>query len=307
MEIEQLRALAAVVGEGTFDAAARRLQVTPSAVSQRIKALESSVGRVLVQRTKPVRPTESGQVVLRLARELDLLVADARAELGDDHPGGAGERDPAYVVPVPVVLVANADSIATWLLPALASVADRVAVDLRREDQDHSAALLRDGTAMAGVTSQRDPVQGCLVRPLGRMRYRARATRAYVERWFPDGPSRQAYARAPVVFFDRKDDLQLRHLRRFAGATAEPPRCYLPGSEAFLAGVRAGMGWGMVPDLQADALPADDGPGGLVELRPGDAGGSVDVRLHWQQARLRTPTLDLLADAVTDAAARALR
>ena len=42
--------LATVLDEGSLDAAARRLHVTPSAVSQRIKALEEHVGRVLLVR-----------------------------------------------------------------------------------------------------------------------------------------------------------------------------------------------------------------------------------------------------------------
>src|ERR1700735_4859662 len=53
IELGQLDALAAAVSEGTFDAAARRLHVTPSAISQRMKALEHSVGAVLLTRTKP--------------------------------------------------------------------------------------------------------------------------------------------------------------------------------------------------------------------------------------------------------------
>ena len=53
LDFEQLRALHAAVDEGTFEAAARKLHITPSAVSQRIKGLETSVGRILVQRTKP--------------------------------------------------------------------------------------------------------------------------------------------------------------------------------------------------------------------------------------------------------------
>ena len=38
----QLRALAAVIREGSFDRAAQSLNVTPSAISQRVKALEDS-------------------------------------------------------------------------------------------------------------------------------------------------------------------------------------------------------------------------------------------------------------------------
>ena len=76
LQLDQLRALDAVITEGTFDAAARRLSVTPSAISQRIKALEDAAGRILVQRTKPVQPTESGLTVLRLARQIQLLTGD---------------------------------------------------------------------------------------------------------------------------------------------------------------------------------------------------------------------------------------
>ena len=60
IDLSQLRALAAVVDEGSFDAAASALHLTPSAVSQRIKALEQSAGRVLVRRTKPTEATEAG-------------------------------------------------------------------------------------------------------------------------------------------------------------------------------------------------------------------------------------------------------
>jgi hypothetical protein len=55
LRADQLAALAAVVEFGGFDAAAERLHVTPSAVSQRIKALEQRVGQVLVIREKPCK------------------------------------------------------------------------------------------------------------------------------------------------------------------------------------------------------------------------------------------------------------
>ena len=54
-----LASLLAIVDEGSFEAAADSLGVTPSAVSQRIKALEKDVGRVLVRRTSPATATEA--------------------------------------------------------------------------------------------------------------------------------------------------------------------------------------------------------------------------------------------------------
>ena len=82
--LDQLSALAAVVHEGSFDAAAQRLHVTPSAVSQRIKALEQQVGRVLVLRTRPCRPTDDGEVLVRLAGP------DGAARAGRAGAAGAG-------------------------------------------------------------------------------------------------------------------------------------------------------------------------------------------------------------------------
>ncbi|ACQ79906.1 transcriptional regulator, LysR family [Beutenbergia cavernae DSM 12333] len=286
----QLAALAAVASEGTFDGAARRLHVSPSAVSQRVKALEQMVGRVLVVRTHPARMTASGEEVLRLARQVEVLTDDAGRALGQ-----------APSAPPSVPIVVNADSLDTWALPALAPVADRVRVDIVREDQDHSARLLRDGTAMAAVTSLRTPVQGCTVTPLGRMRYRAMATPAYAERWFPDGVTVDALAVAPMVVFDRKDDLQDRYLRRRSQRAWSPPRHYVPATAAFTRAVRLSFGWGLLMELDVGVVGAADG---LVELDPQRP---VDVPLYWQQWKLRSPALDALASAVADGARAALR
>jgi LysR family transcriptional regulator, chromosome initiation inhibitor len=288
LDLAQLRALAAAVDEGTLDGAARRLHVTPSAVSQRLRALETSAGRVLLVRSKPVRPTPSGEALLRLARQVELLAADAAAHLG----GAAGGHAPT--VPVAV----NADSLGTWVLPGLAPLAGELCLELHREDQARTSELLRAGVVMAAVTAEAEPVPGCSVELLGAMRYRPRASRAFVRRWMPDGPTAAALAGAPVVVFDRDDQMQHDYLRRRAGAdgTPRPPEHRVPASADFLTAVRLGFGWGMLPDLQLGR----DGDG-LVELDPR---GAVDVVLHWQQWKLRSPALDRVAGAVL-AAARA--
>lgn len=279
---DQLETLAAVVDSGTFDAAARLLGVTPSAVSQRIKAFEQELGRVLVVREKPIRATESGQPLLRLARQLALLEHDAGAQLGLE--GG---------VSVAIPIAVNADSMATWLLPALARVAAErgITVDLHRDDQEHTATLLASGAVMAAVTSQAAPVPGCTSTPLGSMTYRPVATPEFAARWFPNGADAASLALAPVVDFDRKDDLQGRYLRSVAGE-ASPPRHYVPASADFAQAVLLGLGWGMLPDAQADAARA---AGALVDL---DRRASITVELHWQQWNLRSDLLDAVAASV---------
>lgn len=294
LPLDQVRTLLAVVDEGTFDAAAAALHVTPSAVSQRVKALEQRTGRVLLLRTKPVQPTESGAVVVRLARQLARLERDAYAELG---LSGAGE-------PTRVSVAVNADSLATWFLAALTRVPEEpaLAFELRREDEDHTAALLREGLVMAAVTSSPDPVPGCSVRPLGRMRYLPVASPEFAAGWLRGAPLVEALGEAPVVVFDRRDDWQDGFVRRLGGpGAAAARRHFVPTSEGFAEAVAAGLGWGMLPEAQADPLLR---AGRLVEMAPDRW---EDVPLYWQQWKLDSPALATVAEAVAAAAAEALR
>ena len=291
LPLDQVRTLLAVVDEQSFDAAAAVLHVTPSAVSQRVKALEQQTGRVLLLRTKPVRLTESGKVVVRFARSLAQLEQDARIELG--LAGSAG--------PTTMSIAVNADSLATWFLPALARVPEELGIcfDLQREDQDHTAALLREGLVMAAVTAAPHPVQGCTSHRLGRMRYRAFASPAFAERWLGDAPLAQALPEAPTIVFDRKDDLQDRFLRSLTRRRRfTPVRHYVPASESFVDAVAGGLGWGMVPEAQA--APRE---GTLVDLAPERP---LDVPLFWQQWKLDSPALAAVASAVDAGAAEAL-
>jgi LysR family transcriptional regulator (chromosome initiation inhibitor) len=297
LPLDQVRTLLAAVHDGTFEAAAERLSVTPSAVSQRVKALEQRVGRVLLLRSKPVRLTASGEVVVRLGRQLARLEQDAAAELGLTDAAG----------PATLPIAVNSDSLATWFLPALADAAladggPGVCFDLHRDDQDHTALLLRQGRVMAAVTSSPEPVQGCSVRPLGRMAYRAYAAPAFAARHLAGVPLAEVLGAAPMVVFDRKDDLQDAFLRglRPGRPTSGQPRTYVPSSESFVAAVAAGLGWGALPDVQAGPHLA---AGSLACLAP-ERG--VDVPLCWQQWKLDSPPLAALTAAVTRAAAAAL-
>jgi LysR family transcriptional regulator, chromosome initiation inhibitor len=75
IDSRQLTAFAAVLREGSFEAAARSLHLTPSAVSQRIKLLEERLGRVLIRRAAPCTATGAGQALQRHAQQLQLLEA----------------------------------------------------------------------------------------------------------------------------------------------------------------------------------------------------------------------------------------
>lgn len=294
MDVVALATLTAVVREGTFERAAARLHVTPSAVSQRISALERSVGQVVVGRTKPVTPTRAGEVLLRLAGHWDLLVHDAMAELVPD-PGTT-----AYLQ-VPVVV--NADSLATWILPSLARAQHELGItlDLIREDEEHASDLVRSGSALAAVTADPTPVAGCRLTPLGSLRYVAVCTPQFRDRWLPRGARAADLDLAPMVRFDRKDTMQHRVARRWARREVDPPTTYIRSTSEFDDAVRLGMGWGLIPVGRAQAsLEAG-------ELVPVASRPYHDVPLHWLAWRLPSRTLDVLTRCVTEGAEEALR
>ncbi len=283
----QLDALVAIAEHGSFEAAARELHITPSAVSQRVRALEAMAGQVLVSRGAPCRPTPHGERLVRLGRQTRLLYDEASAALG-------------AVATVELPVAVNADSLTTWFRDVLATAAgwDGTAIRLQVEDQAYSQQLLRSGDVLAAVTSDPEAVQGCSVEPLGALRYVPAAAAAFAGRWrrgaTPD------WAAMPTVVFGAKDDLQ-RDMLRCRGVPQPPPVVHqVPTSADFLAAVRIGLGWGMLPELQARA---DLAAGQLVRL----SGDVLDVPLFWQRWRLDSPRLTTLTDAVREAAGRHLR
>ncbi|WP_327036848.1 ArgP/LysG family DNA-binding transcriptional regulator [Microbacterium sp. CH12i] len=248
MTPELAATVAAIVDEGSLDAAARTLHITPSAVSQRLKSLEQQLGRILVVRSKPARATPAGEAVVRMARQIALLEHDTLSEFG------VGDSERRVSVPLAV----NADSMATWFLAPLArlAAAHDIDFDLHRDDQNFTARLLESGTVMAAVTSESAPVSGCAVTPLGVLSYEAAATPAFVARWFSGGVTIEALQRAPFVDFDRRDALQREWLRAHGVSERGVPRHYVPASHDYAQAVTLGLGWGMLPRKQASTAVA---------------------------------------------------
>jgi LysR family transcriptional regulator, chromosome initiation inhibitor len=230
VDFAQLATFQAVVESGSFEAAARELHITPSAVSQRIKALERSVGQVLVRRAKPCVATPAGEALVRFAGQVALLEREALGQARDRTR---------------VSIVVNADSLHTWFLPALAAVPGPH-YELHTDDEHYTADLLRSGTAMAAVTADDVAVQGCRIERLGAMRYLA------VGR--PGDTT--------AILYNRKDHLQ----HRFVGNEEIGPVHYVPSASAFIEAIRLGLGWGLVPEWIARE---DIAAGRYVDLHPG--------------------------------------
>lgn len=287
----QLAALAAVHRRGSFDLAAAALHVTPSAISQRIKALEEAAGTLLIRRGQPSAATDAGLRLIRHHDEIGLL----ERTLAVDLPGLSAS-------PATLRIAVNADSLATWVIPALAAT-EGFLFDLVIDDQDVSQDWLKRGEVVAAVTGHAGPLQGCDTLALGALRYRATAAPGYMRRWFPEGPTAAALAQAPALTFSDKDRLQELWVARQTNGEARRagfPSHRMAASQAFVDACLWGLGWGLNPEvLVADHLAK----GTLVELAPDSA---LDVPLHWQFTRLAAPALAPVTDAILRSARRLL-
>ncbi len=283
-----LATLAAIHRHGSFDAAASALSLTPSAISQRIKSLEESTGTLLIRRSQPCAATPAGLRLIRHHDETTLMERQLAADLPSLSCGPATLR-----------LAVNADSLATWVIPALAAT-DGFLFDLVIDDQDVSQDWLRRGEVVAAITAHPGPLQGCDSHALGALRYRATASPAFAARWFAQGLTADSVAAAPALVYSRNDRLQDRWLARALGQRQALPCHTLGSSQGFVEACLLGLGWGMNPEpLVAAHLAA----GRLVEIVPDSP---LDVPLHWQFTRLAAPALASLTREIRARAARHL-
>lgn len=283
LDYPAVAALAEIIRRGSFDAAAAALGVTPSAISQRIRSLENRMGAVLLDRGPPVAATAQG---LRLAAHLDQV---RLLEAG------------LAMVPVdpPVLRIAvNADSLASWVMPALAAAPGLLALTI--DDQDHALDWLRSGVVVAALTSDDRPVTGCDSLALGAMRYRATASPGFVARHFPDGVTADSLVLAPSLSFNAKDALQSRWAQALTGARLSLPMHRIPTAHGFAEATRLGIGWGMNPELM---IHDDLAQGRLVDLAPDMP---LDVPLFWQFNRITSRIIAPLTQAMKKAARTAL-
>jgi LysR family transcriptional regulator (chromosome initiation inhibitor) len=295
---DALECLAAIVEEGGFERAAQRLSITQSAVSQRLRALEAQVGTVLIVRSRPLKPTSAGQLLLKHTKQLRLLRADLERDLKDLAPsstGGAREEER-------ISIAVNADSIATWALPALNELARQgLPMEIIADDQDFTQEWLREGQVLGCVTTLKQALRGCKVVPLGAMEYVAVAQADYARQNFPKGLGPHNFRDVSFIAFNRKDDMQSEFVgKAFGLKRVTLNQLFVPSSEGQVRAVLAGWGASVVPELLARGLLEQ---GLLVNIAPSFA---LPIQLYWHCWNLESEVLDSLTDALTQAASRAL-
>lgn len=292
LDYAALEALCAVLREGSFERAAQRLHVTASAISQRVKQLEERVGQVLVLRSAPCAGTEAGRRLCQHFEQVALLENRLRRE------------QPALLAGMPaaaptLTLAVNADSLSTWFMDAMAAFTrggDEL-LDLRLDDQEHTAQRLRAGEVMAAVTATGTQIAGCNSWPLGSMPYVAAASAEFLAQYLADGPSAQLLAGAPMLSYSPKDRLQEQWLQQQGLSTRmHAPRHYVPSNDGYVRACEHGLGWGMHP------LPLIERQLASGALRPLVEGALLRMPLYWVHLRSAQAPLERLTHAVMAAA-----
>ena len=296
---DALECLAAILEEGGFERAAQRLSITQSAVSQRLRALEAQVGTVLVVRSRPLKATAAVQLLLKHTKMLRLLRADLENDLKELAPSSVGGGREEERVSVAI----NADSIATWALPALNTLAAKgLPIEIITDDQDFTQEWLRQGQVLGCVTTLKQALRGCKMVALGAMEYVVVGAPALVaERLGSAGLTAHNFRDIPFVAFNRKDDMQCEFVgKAFGLKRVTLSQLFVPSSEGQLRAVLAGWGVSVVPRLLAQGL-IDQGQ--LINLVPGC---TLPIQLYWHCWNLESEVLDALTTALTASAARAL-
>lgn len=277
-----LKALEAVILTQSFERAASTLFITQSAVSQRIKQLESHLGEPLLVRSQPLVATKLGQQLLGHYQRVKQLETELDQQIGFQE----GQ-------PQPMPLAVNADSLATWLLPALSDLLSQQPIELHLhvEDESRTWERMRSGEVVGCVTSQATPTTGAQSLYLGDMTYLCVASPEFTARHFPDGLNQAALRTAPAIAFDRRDPMHLAFLNKHFGLVAGDYPCHtLHSSDAFVKMACLGHSYSLVAHQQ---VTEELRRGELIDLTPDI---EYHVPLYWHRWQLGGQLMDRLTE-----------
>lgn len=279
---DQLETFSVVVETGHFGRAARVLNVTRGAVSQRIIALEGALGTPLLIRDG-IAPTPAGEALLRHIQALKLLEADTLQRIKPEEKSRAR-----------IAIAVNADSLATWFEAVACTIAKgNFTLELIVDDQDYTLPVLTRGEAMGCVSTASNAPTGFVAEPIGAIEYECVAAPEFAGAYFTQGLTLHDILAAPAVLFNRKDALHAVFLERVVGFPVSGYSThFFPSPVALLMAIRAGVGYGLVPSIQVQQLINS---GDLISLAPHN---SIAVSLYWHHWEKAPPKAQAISDLV---------
>lgn len=205
--------------------------------------------------------------------------------------------------PVQLSLATNADSLATWLLPALQDVMKTRQVELKLTIYGESRSIekLKSGEVAGAISLESQAIPNCRADYLGRIDYVCVANPEFYQRYFSEGVNNQTLAKAPAVSYDQYDDLHKKFLTEHFNVRPDSVIHHnISSSEAFLKMALAGVAYCLIPRLQiTDELEQ----GSLIDITPGFL---MSYRIYWHHWQLETGVLQEISQAIVNYAQRHL-
>lgn len=263
LDYSQLHALLAVAETGTYEGAARELNVSSFAVKQRIKTLESKLGVKLIE-SSPTRPSRIGRVLCDHTRQVKDLEDKVIEEHRQDGLEASGEDGDPQVLRIAVC----EETFAEWfadVLGDLEKIEPSPTIDVRPAPKTKIVGLMRSGEVVAAMSHHTQDIYGFKTYPLGDISYHAVASPDYVAEHFADGVTADTLAKAKCYRFCGNDDLAYEWVDQLIGKPTKLRIVRHPSSDGSLQACKMGNAWAMHPFYRIkDALAS----GELVELHP---------------------------------------
>ncbi|WP_061032426.1 LysR family transcriptional regulator ArgP [Vibrio splendidus] len=285
LDYKWIEALDAVVKQRSFERAAEQLYISQSAVSQRIKQLEKWLAQPALVRENPPRPTPAGKKLLGLYRRVRLLEHELVPELMNED----GNQ------PLSISIATNADSLATWLLPALSGVmkSRQVELNLAIHGESRTIEKIKSGEVAGAISLESQAIPGCSADYLGRMDYVCVGSPDFHQRYFSEGVNYTTLRKAPAVSYDQYDDLHKKFLHDHFNVPRDSVINHTVGSsEAFVRLALSGVAYCLIPRLQ---IIEELESGSLIDITPGFL---LSYRIYWHHWQLESGVLKEISQAI---------
>jgi len=242
LDYRAIEAVQAVLNLQSFEKAAAELHITQSAVSQRIKNLESFYGEPVLIRTLPYRTTDLGAHLLRQLTQVQIL-----------EKNFALERTISLAKPK-ISIAINRDSLETWFINALGQdlILDHVLLEILADDQELTLDYFRRGLVSACLSTRKEPLLGTEVTYLGSMDYILAASPSFMKRYSFKADYLKFFQVAPALKFHENDHLHERYFRQFFSLSLDIPYQIIPSVAGFKKYALLGYGYGLIPQIDID-------------------------------------------------------
>lgn len=265
IDYRAIEALFAVHELQSFEAGAKKLHITQSAISQRIKGLETSYGEPLLIRVYPYQLTDLGKKLITHYKKICLLEEDLLQNLGS-------------IAKPRIAIALNRDSIETWFLKLIQEkdLFNHLLLEIIGDDQELTLGYLKNGQVSACLSTVDQEILGGECAFVGNMEYLLVATPAFKKSYFSKKSSKKCLLEATAVKFDQNDHMHEAYVEKFFGMDGHALNFQvIPSVRGFKQVIMEGYGYGLVPRITIEEeLKKNE----LVEIFPGK---TSNVFLYW--------------------------